>query len=318
MTVTIRTSALIGVFLFGLHLHVRTQCEYSWPPCAPCRCATTTTCSGRNFTSTGIPACSRTCCTSTTRENFTSRTSSASSASVRRWSTGASATSSWTRAAVFVTTSANWEAAAGPAGTTTTTATATTTTTSAATAPKTTTYGDCARGAKRRAPAPPVGQLVLMLFILFLLYILLSYASSSFHFFFILLLSPLLFLLIFLLHRFLFILSSPSFSSSLHCRHPPPSPSSFRRELQHFADVRCGGVRKRLWLTLENPGYSLPSKLFSALSVGVVLASIAAMCVKSIPEYQVRTHTPKNKQHAHLKAQVHTHYIKRRIHFFVT
>ncbi|XP_061640549.1 potassium voltage-gated channel subfamily S member 1-like isoform X2 [Phyllopteryx taeniolatus] len=59
-----------------------------------------------------------------------------------------------------------------------------------------------------------------------------------------------------------------------------------RTELQHFADVRCGGVRKRLWLTLENPGYSLPGKLFSALSVGVVLASLAAMCVKSIPEYQ--------------------------------
>ncbi|XP_061689578.1 potassium voltage-gated channel subfamily S member 1-like isoform X2 [Syngnathoides biaculeatus] len=57
-------------------------------------------------------------------------------------------------------------------------------------------------------------------------------------------------------------------------------------ELQRFADVRCGAARKRLWLTLENPGYSLPGKLFSVVSVGVVLASLVAMCVKSVPEYQ--------------------------------
>ncbi|XP_019736027.1 potassium voltage-gated channel subfamily S member 1-like [Hippocampus comes] len=59
-----------------------------------------------------------------------------------------------------------------------------------------------------------------------------------------------------------------------------------RTELQHFAEVRYGGARQRLWLTLENPGYSLPSKLFSVASVGVVLASLTVMCVKSLPEYQ--------------------------------
>ncbi|XP_077384613.1 uncharacterized protein LOC144023260 isoform X1 [Festucalex cinctus] len=59
-------------------------------------------------------------------------------------------------------------------------------------------------------------------------------------------------------------------------------------ELQHFSEVRCGGARRRLWLTLENPGYSLPSKLFSAASVAAVLASLAAVCVKSLPEYRVR------------------------------
>uniref|UniRef100_A0A3Q2YFD6 Delayed-rectifier potassium channel regulatory subunit KCNS1 n=1 Tax=Hippocampus comes TaxID=109280 RepID=A0A3Q2YFD6_HIPCM len=66
-------------------------------------------------------------------------------------------------------------------------------------------------------------------------------------------------------------------------RHPRQS-----LELQHFAEVRYGGARQRLWLTLENPGYSLPSKLFSVASVGVVLASLTVMCVKSLPEYQVR------------------------------
>ncbi|XP_051931872.1 potassium voltage-gated channel subfamily S member 2 isoform X2 [Hippocampus zosterae] len=59
-----------------------------------------------------------------------------------------------------------------------------------------------------------------------------------------------------------------------------------RTELQHFDEVRYGGARQRLWLTLENPGYSLPSKLFSVASVGVVLASLIVMCVKSLPEYQ--------------------------------
>uniref|UniRef100_A0A3Q2P5R1 Delayed-rectifier potassium channel regulatory subunit KCNS1 n=1 Tax=Fundulus heteroclitus TaxID=8078 RepID=A0A3Q2P5R1_FUNHE len=51
--------------------------------------------------------------------------------------------------------------------------------------------------------------------------------------------------------------------------------------------VRYGNVKKCLWLTLENPGYSIPSKLFSLLSIGVVLTSIATMCINSIPEYQV-------------------------------
>lgn len=46
-------------------------------------------------------------------------------------------------------------------------------------------------------------------------------------------------------------------------------------------------MRKCLWLTLENPGYSIPSKLFSLLSISVVLTSIATMCINSIPEHQV-------------------------------
>ncbi|MEQ2261102.1 hypothetical protein XENORESO_005799, partial [Xenotaenia resolanae] len=56
--------------------------------------------------------------------------------------------------------------------------------------------------------------------------------------------------------------------------------------MQHFQEVRYGNIKKCLWLTLENPGYSIPSKLFSLLSIGVVLTSIATMCINSIPEYQ--------------------------------
>ncbi|XP_057701979.1 potassium voltage-gated channel subfamily S member 1-like [Corythoichthys intestinalis] len=59
-----------------------------------------------------------------------------------------------------------------------------------------------------------------------------------------------------------------------------------RTELQHFARLRCGAARRCLWLTLENPGYSLPGKLFSVVAVGVLLASLTATCIKSVPEYK--------------------------------
>lgn len=68
----------------------------------------------------------------------------------------------------------------------------------------------------------------------------------------------------------------------------PGEISDVQRELARYGAARCGRLRRRLWLTMENPGYSLPSKLFSCVSIGVVLASIAAMCIHSLPEYQAR------------------------------
>ncbi|XP_047202560.1 potassium voltage-gated channel subfamily S member 2 isoform X2 [Girardinichthys multiradiatus] len=62
--------------------------------------------------------------------------------------------------------------------------------------------------------------------------------------------------------------------------------SDLNKDMQHFQEVRYGNIKKCLWLTLENPGYSIPSKLFSLLSIGVVLTSITTMCINSIPEYQ--------------------------------
>ncbi|XP_058488887.1 potassium voltage-gated channel subfamily S member 2 [Solea solea] len=62
--------------------------------------------------------------------------------------------------------------------------------------------------------------------------------------------------------------------------------SDLNRDMQHFQRVCCGNIRRCLWLTLENPGYSIPSKLFSLLSIAVVITSIAIMCIHSIPEYQ--------------------------------
>ncbi|XP_070796097.1 delayed-rectifier potassium channel regulatory subunit KCNS1 [Pituophis catenifer annectens] len=60
----------------------------------------------------------------------------------------------------------------------------------------------------------------------------------------------------------------------------------FNHDLLRYSTLRCGNLRKRLWLTMENPGYSIPSKLFSFLSISVVLVSIATMCIHSMPEYQ--------------------------------
>ncbi|XP_054588296.1 delayed-rectifier potassium channel regulatory subunit KCNS2 isoform X2 [Nothobranchius furzeri] len=62
--------------------------------------------------------------------------------------------------------------------------------------------------------------------------------------------------------------------------------SDLNKDMQHFQEVRYGNIKKCLWLTLENPGYSIPSKLFSLLSIGVVITSITTMCINSIPEYQ--------------------------------
>ncbi|XP_051985874.1 potassium voltage-gated channel subfamily S member 2-like [Xyrauchen texanus] len=62
--------------------------------------------------------------------------------------------------------------------------------------------------------------------------------------------------------------------------------SDLNKDIQHFHEMRFGNILKCLWLTLENPGYSIPSKLFSLISICVVLISVATMCINSIPEYQ--------------------------------
>nr|XP_056700855.1 potassium voltage-gated channel subfamily S member 1 [Euleptes europaea] len=67
----------------------------------------------------------------------------------------------------------------------------------------------------------------------------------------------------------------------------PDEISDFNHDLLHYTTLRCGSLRKRLWLTMENPGYSIPSKLFSFVSISVVLVSIATMCIHSMEEYQL-------------------------------
>lgn len=66
----------------------------------------------------------------------------------------------------------------------------------------------------------------------------------------------------------------------------PDEISDFNHDLLRYNVLCCGNLRKRLWLTMENPGYSIPSKLFSFVSISVVLVSIATMCIHSMEEYQ--------------------------------
>lgn len=61
--------------------------------------------------------------------------------------------------------------------------------------------------------------------------------------------------------------------------------SAFDKDLEKFEGTWCSEIRKELWLRLENPGYSCSAKIMAVFSLSVVLMSIAAMCVHSMPEY---------------------------------
>ncbi|KAJ8387956.1 hypothetical protein AAFF_G00148900 [Aldrovandia affinis] len=72
----------------------------------------------------------------------------------------------------------------------------------------------------------------------------------------------------------------PSFDSSIE------ELSALDKDLVKFEGTWCSEIRKNIWLRLENPGYSLLAKLIAVASLSVVLTSIVAMCVHSMPEFQ--------------------------------
>ncbi len=61
--------------------------------------------------------------------------------------------------------------------------------------------------------------------------------------------------------------------------------SAFDKDLEMFEGTWCSERRKELWLRLENPGYSCSAKIIAVFSLSVVLMSIIAMCVHSMPEF---------------------------------
>uniref|UniRef100_A0A3Q4G3U2 Delayed-rectifier potassium channel regulatory subunit KCNS2 n=1 Tax=Neolamprologus brichardi TaxID=32507 RepID=A0A3Q4G3U2_NEOBR len=95
-------------------------------------------------------------------------------------------------------------------------------------------------------------------------------------------------------------------SSSYHCRKMDQdredwddrsdegsTTSSFDELLEFYNDASkfdkqlFGSARRRIWLMLDNPGYSVASRIISILSILVVLGSIATMCMNSMSEFSL-------------------------------
>ncbi|XP_049595691.1 potassium voltage-gated channel subfamily S member 3-like [Syngnathus scovelli] len=57
-------------------------------------------------------------------------------------------------------------------------------------------------------------------------------------------------------------------------------------EVDLFDGTWCADVRRNVWLRLENPTYSASAKAIAVASLTVVLVSIVAMCVHSIPDFR--------------------------------
>ncbi|XP_076024097.1 delayed-rectifier potassium channel regulatory subunit KCNS3-like [Genypterus blacodes] len=62
--------------------------------------------------------------------------------------------------------------------------------------------------------------------------------------------------------------------------------SALDKDLAKFKGAWCAEMRSYIWLRLEDPGHSRASKVIAVASLSVVLTSIVAMCVHSMPEFQ--------------------------------
>ncbi|XP_061603041.1 potassium voltage-gated channel subfamily S member 3b [Cololabis saira] len=72
----------------------------------------------------------------------------------------------------------------------------------------------------------------------------------------------------------------PSFDSSFE------ELSALDKDLEKFKGAWCAEVRSYIWLRLEDPGHSTGSKIIAVASLSLVLTSIVAMCVHSMPDFQ--------------------------------
>uniref|UniRef100_A0A671PK67 Delayed-rectifier potassium channel regulatory subunit KCNS2 n=1 Tax=Sinocyclocheilus anshuiensis TaxID=1608454 RepID=A0A671PK67_9TELE len=113
-------------------------------------------------------------------------------------------------------------------------------------------------------------------------------------------------------------------SGSYHCRRMEPevsdweerseeasTTSSFHEILDFYSDAGkfdkqlLGSVRRRIWLMLDNPGYSIPSRLISIFSILVVLGSIASMCMNSMSEFTLLDADGKPREDPRFEAVEH-------------
>lgn len=53
-----------------------------------------------------------------------------------------------------------------------------------------------------------------------------------------------------------------------------------------FQGSWCGAARRSVWVRLEQPGHSRSAKVMAVTSLGVVMASVVAMCVNSMPDFR--------------------------------
>uniref|UniRef100_A0A4W3K5J4 BTB domain-containing protein n=1 Tax=Callorhinchus milii TaxID=7868 RepID=A0A4W3K5J4_CALMI len=67
---------------------------------------------------------------------------------------------------------------------------------------------------------------------------------------------------------------------------------SIPQQIENFKHKWQGEYRKRLWLVLENPDYSILSKVYTVSSLTMVIISIISMWVHSLPEFQKEPEDP--------------------------
>ncbi|XP_030046051.1 delayed-rectifier potassium channel regulatory subunit KCNS2 [Microcaecilia unicolor] len=62
---------------------------------------------------------------------------------------------------------------------------------------------------------------------------------------------------------------------------------AFYNDASKFDKQSFGNFRRQLWIALDNPGYSVMSRIFSIISILIVLGSIVTMCLNSLPDFQI-------------------------------
>lgn len=68
---------------------------------------------------------------------------------------------------------------------------------------------------------------------------------------------------------------------------PPHSSHSSTEEVyvDMFEGSWCADLRRNIWIRFENPGYSTAAKVMAVASLSMVIVSIVAMCIHSMPDF---------------------------------
>ncbi|XP_037550654.1 potassium voltage-gated channel subfamily S member 3a [Nematolebias whitei] len=67
--------------------------------------------------------------------------------------------------------------------------------------------------------------------------------------------------------------------------------------METFEGSCCAEVRRRVWIRLEDPGFSTSAKVMAVTSVSVVIVSIVAMCLNSMPAFHQVDSDEKHTEH---------------------